>query len=336
MKKQNFRLTVFLGDVFEYTSKQALQYDNTAFLLDFNNCEEFFNNSLTNDTTVYTSLGDLSKNLSQIWNILISSDEIVYCPPAKWSDNKTLNVTNPTDSIHGLTEHLLLTLPAHVKVTNFNRAGLVPDPVPLVDSRRGNSVQLWIAGCSFSHGLGVESQQRYGQLVANQLDLPVSFLTRDGSSISWAADQILRSDIKAGDIVIWGLTAIERLTYVQDNKLSVGVTVNTYKVNPKLEKTLPAETLTSQNTFYSHIYSIEQVVNFCKATKAKLLIIGLLTSDSCLRYLADKSFFHRYPYSRTFNNNSISEFNFVDTGTDNLHPGPEQHLLYKNFIISII
>ena len=338
MKKQNFRLTVFFGDVSENVATQALQSDNSAFLLDFNNCLEFLNNELTGDTTLYTSIGDLDGNVSQLWTLLNSADAIVYCPPTVWADGKNVDPVSPISSIQGFTEHLLLMLPQN-KIVNFDRTQLSAEPMPLVDSRRSEDPQLWVAGCSITHGAGVDPSQRYGQLLADELNLPCSFLTRVGSAIDWASDQILRSDIRTGDTVVWGLTSTERLTYIHDQKLLPGITAKSYIINKQLEKIVSATTLLSQNTFYHHMYSINRVINFCKLIKVKLLIVGLMTSYSCLRHLANTPFFYPYPYSPGFsdqNSKFVDFFNFTDVGTDNLHPGPKQHSLYKNFILSLI
>jgi hypothetical protein len=41
----------------------------------------------------------------------------------------------------------------------------------LADSRKTNSYQLWVAGCSFAHGIGIQRDQRFGQLLAEKLNL---------------------------------------------------------------------------------------------------------------------------------------------------------------------
>ena len=127
----------------------------------------------------------------------------------------------------------------------------------------------------------------------------------------------------------------KRVTFIDNQKLLSGVTANSYIVNKQLEKIIPKTNLISQNTFYQHMYSIDRVINFCKITKAKLLIVGLLISDSCLRHLANTPSFYPYPYTPNCDH-PINLAKFVDLGTDQSHPGPEQHVLYKNFILSLI
>ena len=339
MKKSNYHLTVFVGDTDNTVSASARSYDSTAFILDFNNYQEFFNNELLKNTTVYTSLGDLPKDIAVIQDLLWAADEIFYCPPHQWSDQKNIDTVSPTSCNQGLTEHLLLTLAKDKKIYNFDRGNLVPDPISLADHRQINDSQLWIAGCSISHGVGVESIERYGSHVADSLSMSCSFLTCPGSSVDWAADQILRSDIRPKDIVIWGITANERVTVVHNDQLSL-VTLQKYQQSNRkdrkiLESIVPEKTLLSQNTFYKHIYSIKQVINFCNKCQAKLFMVGIIPSDNAIRYLATLPEYHHYPYQQAYKNNSITSV-FEDYGTDGIHPGPVQHKRYADFILNLI
>jgi hypothetical protein len=206
------------------------------------------------------------------------------------------------------------------------------NPIPLVDIRKSSTPQLWVAGCSVSHGRGVSPDQRYGQLLSNSLNLECSFLTRPGAAIDWASDQIIRSDIKPGDTVVFGLTTVERLTYVNNQQLVSGVNVFTYKSFPTFEKILPQHNLVTENTFYQHIVAIERVINFCNKIDAKLLLVGILTAHNAnmLRFLSIKQNFCQIPCKIKIN----GELNFEDIGSDGIHPGPRQHQLYADFILT--
>ena len=337
MNKNNFQLTVFLGDIYENVAIAASKFDRSAFLLDISNVDSFINSNLIKNTAVYTSLGDLSKNLNNAWNMLNYADTVVYCPPDKWSDSKTIDILDPTDCIQGLTETLLLLLPDNVKIENFSAYDNLIDPIKLVDNRKTEGKQLWIAGCSISDGTGIRPDQRYGQLLADELELPVSFLTRRGSAIDWASDQIIRSNIRKGDIVVWGLTSTERITYVHDGKLLSGVTVRSYDHDPELEKIVSKRELFKQNTLFQYNYAIDRVINFCKACDAQLIMVGLLTtSPAFFRYVTIKENFYQYPYNITFGSEYMNILEYVDLGDDKSHPGPIQHQKYKDFIKSLI
>lgn len=330
-------LTIFLGDVQEYLGIEAKQYDESACLLDRKNIAAFQQNPNSFPKTLYTSLGDLPKNLVQVHEILQKAKTIYYSPPSSWSDGKILDILDPGSSLHGLTEILLLLLPDTVEIKNFSPySPLSIDPIPLVDSRKTQQKQLWIAGCSVSHGEGVTPDERYGVLLAEDLGLSCSFLTRSGSSLSWAADQILRSDIRSGDLVVWGLTTWPRFTYVNQHKLLPGVTVSHYERYPWYQKIVDINQLDSQQTFYDNFYSILQVINYCKQNGSQLFLVGLLNSNyTLLGFLKSCENFIQIPYQLEYLQDSLSE-KFLDIGTDNIHPGPKQHQIYKKIIKDFI
>jgi hypothetical protein len=328
------RVTLFVGDVCEGLGQQALQFDPDAFLIDHSNYKNFLVSPTNNNITVYTSLGDLPKNLEIFYHIAMTATEIIYAPPAEWTDGLTVDPSDPTSCVQGLTEIMLLLISNRRPVQNLNLCYFNPMVNPLVDQRQTAVAQLWVAGCSITHGVGVNSSQRYGHLLSQQLNLPCSFLTRQGSSIAWAADQILRSDILPGDIVVWGITSTERTTLFEHGKMN-SVNIGSYTRDPGLEKSLPAKTLFNQTTFYSHLYAIEQVINYCKKQQATLLLLGLLVSDNMLRYLKAKDNYFHYDYDLEFKDHT-KYIKFIDLGTDNQHPGAQQHQLYADYCQNIL
>ena len=113
-----FLLTVFIGDVDISLANAAKAHTPDAFLIDTKNYKSIIANDLTRHTTIYTSLGDLPNNLQALLDICTLADDIVYCPPIYWSDNKTADEFDPTDSVQGLTENFLLVLSQH-KQNNY-------------------------------------------------------------------------------------------------------------------------------------------------------------------------------------------------------------------------
>jgi hypothetical protein len=331
---QQYQITLFVGDTDSSLSVAAKKHDPTAFLIDHSNYKEFLISKTTQDVTVYTSLGDLPKNLEIFWNLAMSACNIVYVPPEKWSDGMEIDILDPTLSLQGMTENFLLFLSSFRPVKNLELCRFTAKVNPLVDERKSNEAQLWVAGCSVSHGVGIETNQRYGQLVANALDISCSFLTKGGSSILWAADQILRSDIRQDDIVVWGITTTARNTFVHQDRL-LTININTYKIDPTIEEIIPLHLLLGHNTFYSHLYAIEQVINFCKKCQAKLLLVGLLPSNNMLRYLKNKLNYFHFMHNLDFSDNRVSD-KYIDLGSDQQHPGIKQHKQYADFILKHI
>ena len=298
--------TIILGDIQEYLSVLAKEYNADAWLLNQANCDQFRKNH-SQDIVVYTSLGDLPRDLSLVFDLLLCADTIVYCPPDVWSDGKTIDIVDPTSSLQGLTETLLRLLPGSVEIKGLDTFDVFKHgPIVLADVRQTDQPQLWITGCSISHGLGVERHETYGVSLAAALDLECSFLTRPGAAIDWAADQILRSDIRAGDTVVWGVTDWNRLTYVHAHQLLPGVNVHSYTTFPDYHNIISIDNLFSHQTYYNHLYSIQQVINHCQKIGAKLLLVGILSGNfALLSFLQSQKNYIHIPYQIVYQQNML-------------------------------
>lgn len=200
----------------------------------------------------------------------------------------------------------------------------------LTNTRTNNSPILWTAGCSFTYGFGVDPNQRYGAVLSELLNLDEVILAKNGSSIFWAADQILRSDIKKDDIVVWGITNSARINYNDKFNLE-SATVGIYKDIK--------DQLWDLNYFDSVILTISnykqilQVINYCNKIGAKLYLVNLL-DQSLISLLLTK-------YSNFINlvknyDSSTGVSKFLDYGSDNWHPGPRQHRHYADQIYQFI
>jgi hypothetical protein len=313
---------LYFGGTNSELANTAQAVDPQAFLIDHSNYIEFLN-SPPDNATVYTSLGDLpkiSKDTFVIYQLLDLADKIYYVPTDSWKHKE--------DQIY--VESILFSIKQqknnvyNLDLTKYSAISYTK----LVDSRQTNQPQLWISGCSISDGVGVDTNQRYGQLIADRLKLPVSFLTKGGSSIPWAVDQIVRSDVCSGDIVILGLTEEFRFPYWATNNevwhISSGNQQKHLMSFTNLSTNIIDRLITDDNCFYQSITSIHQLVNFCNKINAKLLILGLLSSNRLALYLNNLQNFIHYK-------NFKSPIYSVDLGTDHRHPGPLQHQLYADF-----
>lgn len=324
---QQNQIIVFVGDIDEGLATVARQFDPTAYLIDSSNYKNFLLDCPGTQATVYTSLGDLPKDLEVFYQIAVTATQIVYAPPATWSDSLDVDPTSAVSSLKGLTEHMLLLISNYRPVKNLELCYFEPTANPVMDTRKSASPQIWFAGCSVTAGEGVELNQRYGQLVADSLGLPGGFLALNGSSIAWAADQILRADVNPRDIVVWGITTTERINYIKDNcVVNIGSLETTDRKSAEQQ-------LFSETTFYSHLYAIKQVINYCNKHQVKLLLLGLLTSSNILRFLKSQNNYFHFPHKLKFIN-GLDYIDYVDVGTDNQHPGPNQHNLYKDFVLT--
>lgn len=300
-------ITIYVGDITEELANRACRADPGARLID--------KLSKLTPGTYYVSLGDIN-SLYDFGCILQQADSIVYSPPAQWTDTK----------LKTWTEDYLCVFADRTKGFDI-QSNDCATILNLVDQRHSDQAQLWSVGCSITYGVGVDNDQRYGQLLANSLHLPVSFLAQPGASISWAADQILRSDIRAGDTVVWGLTSIERFPYFKNNQLT-HVTPNTYALDPKFKHRVDISFLDSQQLIYQAVVSVNQVINFCKKIGARL-ILAQLFGRGLERYLTG---YPDYIMLTGQFGRDLAGLD-IDKGTDNAHPGPKMHQWYHDQII---
>lgn len=240
----------------------------------------------------------------------------------------------------------------------------------LKDVRKTNDPQLWVAGCSFADGSALtDKNQRWGQVLAKYLSCPVSFLTKGGSSIDWAADQILRADLRPGDTLVWALTGVNRVTWFdsEGNTLLVGpglVAGAQYHTGVTLnnrEKEFYTDLLNNDALVYLSMRYVMQVVSYCKNKNVRLILafhselsllahskkmLDFLKTFDCFVELTsqsqghpeisskEKSFadlFKHRKYLDTPNNKK-----YIDQGHDHVHPGPQQHQQWANDIFTFL
>jgi hypothetical protein len=317
-------ITLFVGDCTEDLSVAAKEFDKTAYLLDFSNFDQYL--KLPNNTvTVYTSASDLPKisnNRSVFYEVLQKADKIYYRPPRQWSDY------TPEFSLHSqqqLTEYFLyLVNQEKHNVNGLDLSAYTSTPyLARQDQRVSNDRQLWIAGCSITSGIGVKFDEKYPVKIAQSFNGKFSDLSLPGSSLEFAADQILRSDIRDGDTVVWGLTSEYRASY-WNRKTQRMASINSQTFDHS--KTNKADDIADETRLYKAAISFNQVTNFCTKIGARLIAVPILCSESLQLLLHHHKCYYQLPYRPEY----------IDLGTDNLHPGPKQHQWYANHIDIII
>lgn len=328
------KLTTYVGDVGAYLRAAARQHNAAAFLIDNSNWAKFQRNDYT-DITVYTSLGDLS--VDRFCKLLDLSDVIEYCPPPEhqWSDHKTINALDPYQSMRGLTEYLVQ---RHVNHKILNNQASIHQPkelLPLVDHRRTSGPQLWTAGCSITVGTGVESVQTWSHCLSQQLNIPYSVLAELGAGNAWQADQILRSDIRWRDTVVWGITGPYRHWIINHGEMQ-HLNVQSHVEDPDLELAWPVRALASDTTLYESIHCMKAVANFCDKIGARLIIFNANFIDAYITSLRQIPHFHYYQHPIRIGTDRQIRQHWLDLGTDSAHPGPLQHQAFANFCYSLL
>ena len=142
--------------------------------------------------------------------------------------------------------------------------------------RTTDSPTLWVGGCSISAGLYVDSEKKYAEILAHKLDLPLVLLAQGGSSIGWQADQLLRADLRPGDTVVWGLTNITRVNYVNDSGKWKNAPVRRYLDLPKHLRYWSIEYFDSPTQAFPYLKNILQVENFCNKLGIDCYFVNLI------------------------------------------------------------
>lgn len=274
----------------------------------------------------HSSLEDLGIGLDQWSVVLDQANEIILI------DLDETFVKKIDDSACYLYLNFFKALTKYrAKTKNFDWIDNFKNQLVNSSTRPNDNKLLWITGCSVTAGVGVDEDQRYADIIANNLGLEKVMLARSGSSITWQSDQLLQSDIRENDVVIWGLTNFQRIDYAEGlDWLSI-----------------PASNLEFKNHFwkywkydyfdsYTHsvtcIKSILHVINFCKKAKAKLILVNLI-EDSWCSFLFTKND-NYIDLTRVFDQDG--RYGFIDYGWDNDHPGPKQHQEYARQILNFI
>lgn len=198
--------------------------------------------------------------------------------------------------------------------------------------RRPNHKILWTAGCSNTIALEVAPNERWAKLLADNLQLEEVCIATGGSSLSWAADKILRADLQTGDTVVWGLTNTPRVEYGSDWKLHP-ITAAEYAKLPAYVQHWDINYFSSQTQTLKAMQVIEQVQNVCKKLEVELYLFNL-TEISWVAVLCDM-----YPnYLDLIRDLPISQYRpvYVDFGVDNSHPGPLQNKKWAETMFDFI
>lgn len=327
---------LLVGRADEYLIDIAKKYSSTPILVTESNWQDFIKNS---NQVGYTGLEEFH-NHKNFYKLLQSVDTIEYHPPVTgWPDDNLFDVNSQMLTTRVYLEYFLLVINQTNPKKNINCIYKSDEIkiksekfLSLADVRKIDTPQLWGVGCSFMLGVGVEPEERYINLISKKLNMPMSCLAVGGGSISWAADQILRSDIRKDDIIIWGLTSKERYpVFVNDKVIPVAPSLYTKKrfekwnLGKEFNSLFPEKMFTQTNHFeYVLMTHVHQVINYCDKIGAKLFLFGSLLSPKDFLFLTELPNYYHYPM----------EIPYIDIGTDpDHHPGPKQHELYADTIL---
>lgn len=308
---------LIIGDTSNLSASIAKRMFGTSALLTSDNYH-----NRPNVECYYTSMANL--NDIQLLDIAMQATEVHYYPPMQWEDAESMEGTEQF-----LTE---LALVHNITVRNFYP---VKDPInalTLIDQRKSELPQAWVVGCSVAYGFGLSDYtHRYGYKVAKHFNMEWSDLTSAGSGVDWATDQILRSDIRKDDIIIWGITGINRLSYYKDNKY-FPILPGTPMMQLSSEEQDFFTKLSigdSNNRLHQTIRQIHQVVNYSNKIGSRLAIF---VQDR----LIDQTLLPILKNYISITGKFIELDPIVDYTTGDKHPGSQTNANWSKQIINFI
>ena len=320
--------TLFVGGVEEYLGRLAQDHDPDSQLLVAGQKPEF-------GKTYYTSVADM-ENLENFSEVCLNAECIFYAPPDYWNteiepeehseqywSEYFLTFASQTIPVHNLPIHRKKyvldpnTLDEYKHLSQYDRNRLSIQPI---DTRKTDGPQIWAVGDSITSGFGVSQENGWKVKISKKMGLPFSDLSMIGSSIPWAANQILQSDIRKDDYVFWGLTLHYRHLVVDPDKQTIRHIVANSFQRKEIKDVYPIEYVSSDTTFMHNINAIRNVYNFCKKMEAKLVIQGLHMDwpSMWVNYYDIPCFRHTVRWPKRY----------IDLGEDGKHPGPKQHDIF--------
>lgn len=304
---------LYIGSNDLRVAQAAKDYDPNAYLITKNNC------AAPLQGTAYTSLVDIG-SIKEFSNVLSQADIISYVPPTKWPPSQKELTENYLNYYHRFTNTI---------VENFYPA-MLPQYTKLTVYRPSDISCLWAFGGSDTQGTGLaDINQRYANIVAKEFGMDPVVLAANGASNRWAVDQLLRSDIKSGDIVILGITPHSRFPFydpeIGDTR-HVGTAL--YKKNKSFSKLVNIEFLSHDTLVYETVTAIYQARNFCKKIGATLVVAYLAGNFHLLNRLD--------PFDELIVLSKDWSMDYKDLCDDGMHPGPKTHQLYAEQLIKKI
>jgi hypothetical protein len=315
-------IILFIGDSDNLAKQAALANNSSATFIEDKNINQYY----SADSGVFFSGLAFITNLDKFSKICLCADEIFYCPPARWSDSDKLGHSEQQKYTEIILSYARQYATVHGLNLNDNPYKFLDHDYRL-DKRKIAGPQMWAVGCSITQGDGVEIDQTWKHIASHHYGVPYSDLSLRGSSIIWQSDQICQADIRPGDKVFWGLTTHTRLPviYEQDNTV-FHLHAGSYQKKHLRDKVVPfpIDLLTNKSLIYHNVMAVRRAVNFCQKLEADIVILALMY---------DWDLIYNYFNVRPFRQAISWPDQWLDFGSDHIHPGQLQHAKFSQQFI---
>ena len=273
--------------------------------------EENWQQASIDQENFHASLGDIT--LESLLNFCDHVDQIEFINFGFESMTQTLETTY----------HVLNSLSHKFDIIGYDKQ--TPHSYLTHDMIRPDADSvIWVFGCSFSHGFGVDPDKTYSHYLQQHLGLPVVLVTEPGSSLKWSLRHLMHADLRPNDIVIWQITTFYRDSIKELHDL---IPVEVVYTDKNLYK---AKLLSFDQMIFTHLSLIDYGVQYLRAKKAKFYLIST-ESQSYFDYhqqlVKEYTKYPEYCY--------IPEL-MTDVAQDDLHPGPRSHKKVSEFLLKKI
>lgn len=172
-----------------------------------------------------------------------------------------------------------------------------------------NVPTLWVFGCSHSHGVGLNpGELRYGDILAQELNLHPKIIAKPGSSLYWSFRHIMAAEFGDNDSVVWQITMPTRTSIYN------GISVNEVMLSRTESRSL-LDVYTDNQCYFEQLTLLAAGVRYLRARQIKFVLTSYEPVPDPL-YRNQYIQYPEYCYTPDF---------VVDRGNDNGHFGPDSH-----------
>ena len=93
-------------------------------------------------------------------------------------------------------------------------------------------------------------------------------------------------------------------------------------VNGRVHWETDPDILLNETSLYRAVTGVHQIVNFCKKISAQLILLPIICSEQLQLRIHRLQEYYQLPYHTQF----------LDLGTDNIHPGSAQHQEWADIV----
>lgn len=269
---------------------------------------------IINSTFDYSTINSNSKLLESVDDVLLHNE--YHTSVGDLTADQILNIADKFEFVdlvmQGFDTDSDIFKESQILVEYLSGSAEQPEKFVELDkiTQRPDTPVVWVFGCSHSAGIGLQPNEKsYGEILANNLQLPLKLVALPGSSLNWSLRQLMNAEIKPKDIVIWQLTSPDRTS------INSGLKVNEVMLARTPNRFL-LEVFTEEQLYFNQISLLNFGTQYLRSLGNRFVLISLESNLYTYEY---RKQYIRYPEYCYVPNTTI------DLGTDKIHMGPLSH-----------